>query len=927
MDRRKFLQIMGLLSGTTLLSSCGSDRNQKELISFLVPPDDGVRPGTVAWRVSTCSECPAACGIRIRLREGRAVKLEGNPAHPVSRGGLCMRGQASLWRLYHPERLRTPLLRQGDSYRPVSWDAALESVATAARAAAEQQRANLMLSGSTTGSLAALQEPFAAACGFTRLPEFEYFSHAALRQAYQLLYGRPVLPRYRIEDADLLLTVGADLLETFVSPVGYTRQLTTARHDRGLHWCHIEPHLSLTGANADRRLVTRAGGEPVLLAWLLRTLTENPRFAARMPSRIRTILPKITIERAARATGLSAEQLQDLAGRLEQARRPLLIVGGVATGQSAGRQTALLGVLLQWLLADNWQGLDFEQAERADRVGDMRDLKQLNRDLAEDRVGVLLISRADPLRHAPAAWQLPANLRRAGLSVVMADVPDATCRQADLVLPLSHSLERWDDMEPRFGLFSLVQPAMAPLYDTRSEGDILLQLQQRLTGRSEADNYETFLQRQWRERFSRAELRSLLTDGYATTTPSQKAAPLRAEAVARHLRSLTLPEPLSAPVAVVTGSIRSYDGRSAVLPLLSEVPDPLTTVSYGAWVALSPAAANELGAKDGDKLQLSGAQVSLGQPARLQPGLPDGVFSLTVDGLDAGAPGIDPTTGEALQVFDGIRPRRTGKHLPLPILSGSPSQQGRGIIPKPVHLDKDHHAEHRTLYPEPSYKQYRWIMAIDLRRCIGCGACAAACYVENSVPLVGRREHLKGREMSWLRVEPFYDEQGRASFIPMLCQHCDYAPCEPVCPVYAAYHNPEGLNIQVYNRCVGTRYCSNNCPYKVRRFNWWDHKWQPPLDKMRNPDLAPRSRGMMEKCTFCIQRIRAAHETAAGENRPIRDGEVVPACAQSCPAEAITFGNLLDADSKVARLIKDPRAYRVFAGLGTEPAVYYLRPE
>jgi molybdopterin-containing oxidoreductase family iron-sulfur binding subunit len=218
-------------------------------------------------------------------------------------------------------------------------------------------------------------------------------------------------------------------------------------------------------------------------------------------------------------------------------------------------------------------------------------------------------------------------------------------------------------------------------------------------------------------------------------------------------------------------------------------------------------------------------------------------------------------------------------------------------------------------------------MAIDLKRCIGCAACAASCYVENSVPVVGREEHLKGREMSWLRIEPFYDDQGRASFIPMLCQHCDYAPCEPVCPVYAAYHNPEGLNVQVYNRCVGTRYCSNNCPYKVRRFNWWQHEWAPPLEKMHNPDLAPRSKGMMEKCTFCIQRIRTAHETAGKENRLIRDGEVIPACAQSCPTGAITFGNLLDPQSAVTRLIKTPRTYRVFEGLGTEPAVYYLRPD
>jgi molybdopterin-containing oxidoreductase family iron-sulfur binding subunit len=216
-------------------------------------------------------------------------------------------------------------------------------------------------------------------------------------------------------------------------------------------------------------------------------------------------------------------------------------------------------------------------------------------------------------------------------------------------------------------------------------------------------------------------------------------------------------------------------------------------------------------------------------------------------------------------------------------------------------------------------------MAIDLSLCIGCGACAAACYVENNVPVVGRKDHLRGREMSWLRIEPFYDGEGRPEFVPMLCQHCHNAPCEPVCPVYAAYHNPEGLNMQIYNRCVGTRYCSNNCPYKVRRFNWWRRRPEEPLNHMMNPDLLVRTRGMMEKCTFCIQRIRAAKERAKLEGRPLRDGEFTTACAQSCPTGAIVFGDRKDEQSRVSLLARSERAYRVFAELGTEPAVFYLR--
>jgi molybdopterin-containing oxidoreductase family iron-sulfur binding subunit len=927
MDRRKFLQLMGLVSGTTLLSSCGSERNQKELISYLVPPEDGVRPGTAAWRVSTCSECPAHCGITVRLREGRAVKLEGNPGHPVSQGALCMRGQAALWRLYHPERLRTPLLRTGNGYRAIGWDEAMHRIAEAMTVSAEQSRTNMLLTGSTSGSLSALQERFADTCRVNRLPEFELFNHAALRQAYQLLYGRPRLPRFGIEDADLLVTVGADLLETFISPVGYAHQLSVARREKGLQWTHIEPHLSLTGANADRRLTIRPGSEATLLLWLLQTLANSRRYARRLPQQVLDALPKISMARAMDKCGLPGSSLTELARSLGKARHPLLITGGVATAQRAGGQVALLGCLLQWVLTIPWQGLDFDRAENFSRAGDLRDLQKLNLSLQNDEVGVLIISRTDPVRHTPQKWRLDENLRRARLSIAMTDLHTATSRTADLILPLTQNFEHWDDVEPRIGVHSLIQPAMAPLHNTRSEGDILLELQQRLTGRSEAASYEKYLQQRWKKLFSASQLRVFINKGFVTKGSPRTTISLRTKPTVAALRRLAPSEPLPAPATVITGSIRSFDGRSAVLPLLDEIPDPLTTVTHGNWVTLSPHLARQYGVKDGDELRLTKADLAVAQPARLQPGLPDGIFSLPIDSLASGPPGIDPATGETLRVIGGIKAHPTGKHFALPILSGSPSQKGRGIIPKPIHRKGNHHAEHRSLYPEPAYRQYRWAMAIDLKRCIGCAACAASCYVENSVPVVGREEHLKGREMSWLRIEPFYDDQGRASFIPMLCQHCDYAPCEPVCPVYAAYHNPEGLNVQVYNRCVGTRYCSNNCPYKVRRFNWWQHEWAPPLEKMHNPDLAPRSKGMMEKCTFCIQRIRTAHETAGKENRLIRDGEVIPACAQSCPTGAITFGNLLDPQSAVTRLIKTPRTYRVFEGLGTEPAVYYLRPD
>jgi molybdopterin-containing oxidoreductase family iron-sulfur binding subunit len=297
--------------------------------------------------------------------------------------------------------------------------------------------------------------------------------------------------------------------------------------------------------------------------------------------------------------------------------------------------------------------------------------------------------------------------------------------------------------------------------------------------------------------------------------------------------------------------------------------------------------------------------------------------------------GVEGRSGDLVASFHGVSVIKTGKRIALPILSGSLSQEGRGVVPSLGEADGHgeghggHHGEeghdgHPTFYPDNPYPEYRWGMAIDLDLCVGCSACASACYVENNVPVVGPELHLNGREMSWIRIEPFYEEDD-AELQPMLCQHCSNAPCETVCPVFATYHSTEGINAQVYNRCVGTRYCANNCPYKVRRFNWLDYRRSTVMNTTRNPAVSIRGKGVMEKCTFCVQRIRESRDHAKDELRQIQDGEVTPACAQTCPTNAITFGNLLDENSEVHKWASSDRAYRVFDHLGTAPGVHYLK--
>ncbi len=925
MKRRDFLRVLGMLSGSTLMYSCGS-RTSKTFLSPILPPEEGRIPGEPYYSPSTCMECPAGCGLSVKLREGWPIKLEGAPGHPVNDGGLCIRGQASLTRLYHPKRIRTPLSREaGGTFRPISWEQALSRISDALAGPRDAGRKTFYLSGRTTGSLSGLIDSFCRRIGAERVAEYEVYSRAAEREANRLLFGLPDVPRYRIGRADLLLTVGADLLETYVSPVSYTRELSRARGGGTLPWFHVEPHLSLTGGNADRRFVVSPGREAILLSHLLRRILERGPREHALPTGVVDALPRPTVERVSEETGIPAGEVKELGDRLAAARRPLVIAGGVSTSHAGGLEVAALASLIQWVTGAVPDRADLSRGENYGGVGTLRKMEELSARLEKGEAGVIFLARTDPVSSLPERLRFRENLGKAALSVALCDLPDGTSREANLVLPLSHSLESWGDAEPRRGVVSLVKPVLNPLHDTLSEGEILLRILGKVRGGGIAADYREYLFDRWEGRFGKAGRETLLASGHAEESLPPKPVRLDGRKAASLLgRGKGAAEGMGAPVLVLTPSLRTFDGRSRELPLLSEIPDPLTTVTYGGWVSVSPSTANGMGLAEKEEVVLSSEDWSRTLPVKLQPGLPDGVFAVSRE--FAGSPPLrtDERTGGAVELLEGIRIGRTGRRAAIPILSGSPSQQGRGLIPDPSHRDEEGHHGRESLYPEHAHKEYRWAMVIDLALCNGCSACVAACYIENNVPVVGRKDHLKGREMSWLRIEPYYDEAGSVDFLPMLCQQCHSAPCETVCPVYAAYHNPEGLNVQVYNRCVGTRYCSNNCPYKVRRFNWFWHRWEKPLHRMLNPDLEVRGAGVMEKCTFCIQRIRAAKDRAKDESRKVRDGEFTTACAQSCPAGAISFGNLLDRESAVSRLTRSGRAYRVFEGLGTDPSVYYL---
>ncbi len=936
MDRRDFLKILGVTSSTAVVTSCGIDKANEKIIPYVIQPEEEVYPGKPLYVNTTCCECPANCGLHVRVNEKVyqgvrnlfPTKLEGVEKHPVNQGSLCVRGQAGLFRLYHPDRIKRPMIRdEQGNWRVTTWKEAYSRVNNELKEATTSGIANVYLSSRTSGTLARLISQFCQELNIERLPEYETYSHANLKEANHIVFNRNEIPNYRIQNANFLLTVGVDLFETFISPVSFAAQLNIAKQNKQFHWFHIEPHVSLTGVQADYRIVTNPESEAIILVYLLQSVLENNRQRKNIPMEILRLIPNFTLEETIQQTGVSKQNIQRLVDDLLQAELPLIISGGVSTTHMKGLEVAVLTSLLQWTLGMTDNTIDFTRAMDWRQVGDMMDMEVLTRRLDQNEIGVIFISRCDPVGSLPENYKLVDKLDKASFKVGLSDCMNKTVKKCDLILPLSHSLEAWGDATPYQGLHCVIQPAIKPQYDSLPEGDILLSMLSIDENNPKSLTFQDYLFNAWENKLRNIGKKEMLNLGYIESSVSEVNIKINRNQVGQFFKEYRIQQDEIKDVLIISPSIRHYDGRSKDLALLNEIPDPLTTISYGEWVFISEEVAQSMNLKDGDEVEIKFGTSTIKLPGKVQKFLPKNVFIVYRGLIPQPLTSIDNRSGESSWYIKDISITKTGKRLILPILAGSIKEEGRGLLPHSEEHDhsRGHVGKHERWYPEHEHKDYRWGMAIDLESCIGCNACVAACYVENNIPLVGREEHLRGREMSWIRIQPYLENNERIEFLPMMCQHCDYAPCEPVCPVYAAYHNPEGLNVQVYNRCVGTRYCANNCPYKVRRFNWFDYRLPQPLDKIYNPDVSIRDRGMMEKCTFCIQRIRAAKDITKDEGRLVKDGEVIPACAQSCPTKAITFGNLKDKNSKVYQLAHSNRAYRVLDELGTEPAVNYLR--
>lgn len=954
LSRRLFMKLLALSSAAA--AGC-TEPPTRELVPYVIP-DENVIPGVPTFYAGICGECPAGCSMVARVREGRVIKLEGNPKDPISAGSLCARGQAALQGLYNPDRLATPHQRDpSGTISSLSWEAAMWMLTEHLRHAANNGKNRVAFIGSafgpTTDGIIARWLQF---WGSGRRLYYEALDEAAARAAGELCFGRTDLPVYQLDRADVLLSFGADFLETWRSPVELTRQYAAFRspgaHGAGAgigmgYSVYVGPHLGLTAANCDSWWNVRPGAEALVALSILHVLaSEGLIREAYDVDTLQRVVSAYDPESVGQRTGVSATKIRTLAKRFGEAKTAIALAG------TTDSTTHVAALLLNALTGNVGKTMRFLNGEPPPHSSP-EELRDLMAAMQNGALDVLIVAGANPVFTAPAVTEA---FERVPFIVWCGGVPDETAEKAHLLLPIHHTLEAWSDAAPRPGVRSLGQPVMQPVFQTLPLGDILLASAQAAGASKDMipwedtrDAVETTWRKIHEQTGDSATFTKFWQDARADGGVFNEAA---TEAV--RLR----PDVFNAPMESSDGASKSlsvvvfphiffYDGRGADKPWLQEVPEPVSQIVWDSWAAIHPSTAKRLAVEANDIITLRSEHGHIEAPAYLTEHVHTEVIAVpigqghTAYGRYARNRGANPwqllSPGSRTAT---VEVQRTGRkrRLVSPLLS--PHMHGRPIV-ETIALDELRSGlkpkgyglavlEPYQIRPQHVYPKHKWGMTIDINACTGCSACVTACYAENNLNVVGKEEVGRGHIKSWMRIERYVPTTENAPLLylmPMLCQQCDNAPCESVCPVYASVHTEDGLNGQIYNRCIGTRYCENNCPYKVRRFNWFKPEWPKPLDLQLNPDVTVRGAGVMEKCTFCVQRIRAAEMNAKAEGRSVQDGEITPACAEACPAKAITFGDIKEPESAMMQRRADHplRQYRALEELNTQPAIVYLR--
>jgi len=927
LSRRGFLRVMGASLALAGLNAC--TRQPTEKIFPYVKQPEIIVPGEPLFYASAFLLGGYAQGVLVESHLGRPTKIEGNPEHPSSLGATSVLAQASVLEMYDPDRAQV-VTRAGE-IRP--WGAFVEAMDAEMKKHSQNGGVGLRIltENVTSPTLASQLRALLAKYPGARWHQYQAVNDDGSRRAAAAAFGAQVDARYSLENADVIVSLDADFLGQGPAQLRLAREFADRRRvsaadpkrARMNRLYAIESTMTVTGAKADHRV---------------RVSNQEVETIARQLA-VRLGLPGGVDAHETAHGDVLAALVRDL-----NAHRGRSIV---IPGPFQGPTVHILAHAINRMLDNVGSTVSYIEPVSAEPVVHTESLAALIKDMNAGTVSTLVILGGNPAYSTPADAGFVTALGRVSTTVHLGLDIDETSDVCTWHVSATHALESWSDARSEDGTVTLIQPLIDPLYEGKTAHEVVAVL----LGEGAAKSYD-IVRDYWKTRASgdfESFWRRSLHDGFVAGTasavrsvelsPSWFTAVGRAAAHAADEHSVEV---------VIRPDPNLFDGRFSNNAWLHELPKPISRLTWDNAIHVSPALAEQHGLQNGDVVALTSGERSVTGPVWIVPGTAERTVEVTLGygrrnvGRVGEGVGFDVAPLRALDAPWGVRAElsKTGAMQALVTTQLHGSMEGRHLVREatlehyrenPDFVREHEHikVEGSSLFPPHPYEGYAWGMVIDLAACIGCNACTIACQSENNIPVVGKEQVAVGREMHWIRVDRYFNgelDDPAVVHQPVPCMQCENAPCELVCPVNATVHDDEGLNAMVYNRCVGTRYCANNCPYKVRRFNFLLFTdWTTETFKMmNNPDVSVRSRGVMEKCTYCVQRINFARIGAKREDRQIRDGEFETACQQVCPTEAITFGNINDPESRVSKAKTDPRNYALLGELGTKPRTTYL---
>ncbi len=965
-SRRNFLALL-TASSAFAVSSCSDYYDQGELVPYTNRPV-GELPGKPVYYASTCSACSNACGMLIKTREGRPIKLDGNLEHPISKGKICSIGQASILNLYDPERLRSPMKENRKSnWRMVD----AEIIPLLANAATKGKQiaivTNSIISPTAKKVLRDFQSKYPTAVVYS----YDLFNDNNRKTAWEKSYPNTPQPAIDISKADVILALENDFLGREGNTIEHTRQFASRRDvivSSDFNRLYVaEGGMSLTGVNSDYRMPVRPDAQFEFVMALLNEIVNNRNVTSgSLDSKAKSALKKYSLTSVETKLGLDKKKIDYLVNDLINNQGKSFVYAGNTLPENVHIAVNLLNEVL-----GNSSIYNFSSSFVDNEISSLDNFKTLVDDLNKGNVEVLIHFDSDPVYHLPVELNYLSAMKKAGLIISLTESKNDSSENAYYVLPINHNLESWGDAFVRENVYNLQQPVIDPLYESRQKEAILLNWSYGDKAKYTNDIYHKYLMASFKEEiydkksipisFKEYWFNSLEL-GFAELNFENKSSSKFNSAGFSSIQQTKSSDDF---IVKLSPSYFIGDGKYANNGWLQELPHPVTKVTWDNYAAISPTTAKSLNVENNDIIEVTVSNQKLKLPVMIQLGMANNLIEVELGQGRKVIGDVGAEHGFNANILQNSNSKYsrwiTGASVKVENTFGSyelvSSQQHHSLTEKLVkdlhftrkiiqegtveeyksnpNFIKEEKEEIYSITNEMEYNGNKWAMAIDLNKCTNCAVCVSSCNVENNVPVVGKEQVSKGREMQWLRLDRYYsgtDEDPITSWQPMLCQHCDNAPCENVCPVNATNHSPDGLNQMVYNRCVGTRYCANNCPYKVRRFNFFnfrDHFQDAYYDNevtplVYNPEVTVRSRGVMEKCSFCVQKISDARENAIREKRELLPDEIVTACQSACPADAIFFGDSNNEKSSVIKYREHELGYYVLEETNVKPNVTYI---